>query len=253
MPDFDPKLGKQLPPPPAIGSDQEVGPGQNSTVAKEASTAAAHQAEAPKPHEVRPSIGQELFLLFRDMFRSRKGWPMLRLGAAILVILICNMFGQVRLNEWNGAFFDAVEKRDTASFMQQLIVFLVIIVVLLALVVAQTWLQERLKIRLRQRLTQVLLDLWLKPNRAYQLGFMGENGAQPDQRMQEDCRLFSELSTELGVGMLQAFLLLISFIGVLWALVRTGQLLRSVAARSPIHRRHGLGRSGLCGYLNNTN
>jgi putative ATP-binding cassette transporter len=218
MPDFDPKLGKQLPPPPAIGSDQEVGPGQNSTVAKEASTAAAHQTEAPQPHEVRPSIGQELFLLFRDMFRNRKGWPMLRLGAAILVILICNMFGQVRLNEWNGAFFDAVEKRDTASFMQQLIVFLVIIVVLLALVVAQTWLQERLKIRLRQRLTQVLLDLWLKPNRAYQLGFMGENGAQPDQRMQEDCRLFSELSTELGVGMLQAFLLLISFIGVLWAL-----------------------------------
>ena len=218
MPDFDPKLGKQLPPPPAIGSDQEVGPGQNSTVAKEASTAAAHQAEAPPPHEVRPSIGQELFLLFRDMFRSRKGWPMLRLGAAILVILICNMFGQVRLNEWNGAFFDAVEKRDTASFMQQLIVFLVIIVVLLALVVAQPLLQERLSIPLRQRLTQVLLDLWLKPNRAYQLGFMGENGAQPDQRMQEDCRLFSELSTELGVGMLQAFLLLISFIGVLWAL-----------------------------------
>ena len=92
---------------------------------------------------------------------------------------------------------------------------------LLALVVAQTWLQERLKIRLRERLTQVLLDLWLKPNRAYQLGFMGEDGAQPDQRMQEDCRLFSELSTELGVGMLQAFLLLVSFIGVLWALSAT--------------------------------
>ena len=47
---------------------------------------------------------------------------------------------------------------------------------------------------------------------------MGEDSAQPDQRMQEDCRLFSELSTELGVGMLQAFLLLVSFIGVLWAL-----------------------------------
>ena len=41
---------------------------------------------------------------------------------------------------------------------------------------AQTWLQERLKIRLRERLTHVLLDLWLKPNRAYQLGFVGENG-----------------------------------------------------------------------------
>ena len=218
MPDFDPKLGKQLPPPPALGSEQEVGPGQGTTLAKEAATAAAHQPEAPQSPEMAPSILRELFLLFRDMLRNGKGWPMLRLGAAILVILVGNMFGQVRLNQWNGAFFDAVERRDSSTFFDQLLVFLVIVAVLLALVVAQTWLQERLKIRLRQRLTQVLLDIWLKPNRAYQMGFMGENSAQPDQRMQEDCRLFSELSTELGVGMVQAFLLLVSFIGVLWAL-----------------------------------
>src|SRR5215217_8809306 len=218
MPDFDPKLGRQLPPPPATGSEQEVGPGQGNTLAKEAATAAAHHPEPPHPHEIPPSILRELFQLFRDMLRNGKGWPMLRLGAAILVILVGNMFGQVRLNQWNGAFFDAVERRDASAFFHQLLIFLVIVVVLLALVVAQTWLQERLKIRLRQRLTQVLLDIWLKPNRAYQMGFMGENSAQPDQHMQEDCRLFSELSTELGVGMLQAFLLLVSFIGVLWAL-----------------------------------
>lgn len=146
---------------------------------------------------------------------------MIRLGIAIVVILIGNMFGQIRLNQWNGAFFDAVEKRDTSAFFHQLLVFLVIVAVLLGLVVAQTWLQERLKIRLRQRVTQILLDIWLKPNRAYQLGFMGEASGQPDQRLQEDCRLFSELSTELGVGMLQAFLLLVSFIGVLWTLSGT--------------------------------
>jgi vitamin B12/bleomycin/antimicrobial peptide transport system ATP-binding/permease protein len=225
MPDFDPKLGKQMPPPPATGVDPDVGPGQDNTLAKEAETAAVHQAAEPHGPEVNPeptpSIGRELFLLFRDMFRNRKGWPMMRLTAAIVVILIGNMFGQIRLNQWNGAFFDAVEKRDTATFFQQLLVFLVIVVVLLGLVVAQTWLQERLKIRLRQRLTQVLLDIWLKPNRAYQLGFMGESSGQPDQRLQEDCRLFSELSTELGVGMLQAFLLLVSFIGVLWTLSGT--------------------------------
>ncbi len=218
MADFDPKLGRQIPPPPATGSEQEVGPGQNNTLAKEADAAASHHQPPQHPPEKAPSIGRELFLLLGDMLRKGKGWPMLRLAAAILVILIGNMFGQVRLNQWNGAFFDAVEKRHAAAFFDQLLVFLAIVAVLLALVVAQTWLQERLKIRLRQRLTQVLLDLWLKPNRAYQLGFMGENSAQPDQRMQEDCRLFSELSTELGVGMLQAFLLLVSFIGVLWAL-----------------------------------
>ncbi|MET0528894.1 MAG: ABC transporter ATP-binding protein/permease, partial [Microvirga sp.] len=198
---------------------------QDNTLAKEADIAAAHQAaehHGPEIHpEPAPSIGRELFLLFRDMFRNRKGWPMIRLGIAIVVILIGNMVGQIRLNQWNGAFFDAVEKRDTSSFFHQLLVFLVIVAVLLGLVVAQTWLQERLKIRLRERLTHVLLDIWLKPNRAYQLGFMGESSGQPDQRLQEDCRLFSELSTELGVGMLQAFLLLVSFMGVLWTLSGT--------------------------------
>ena len=128
------------------------------------------------------------------------------------------MLGQVRLNRWNGAFFDAIEKRNTGAFIAQLEVFLVIIAALLVLVVAQTWLQERFKVRLRERLTHGLLDLWLKPNRAYQLSLVGEAGTQPDQRLQEDCRLFAELTTELGVGMLNAFLLLVSFIGVLWFL-----------------------------------
>jgi putative ATP-binding cassette transporter len=133
------------------------------------------------------------------------------------VVLISNMVGQVRLNEWNGAFFDAVQSRNSDSLAWQLAVFLVIVAGLLTLVVAQTWLQERIKIRLRERLTHILLEVWMKPARAYQLGLSGQ-GVQPDQRIQEDCRLVAEFTTELGVGMLQSFMLLVSFIGVLWSL-----------------------------------
>src|SRR3954447_21246974 len=104
MPDFDPKLGKPMPPPPVTGSDQDVGPGQDKTLAKEAEHAAAHQPQHDfqATAEPVPSIGRELLLLFRDMFRGRKGWPMLRLAIAIIVVLIGNMVGQVRLNQWNG-------------------------------------------------------------------------------------------------------------------------------------------------------
>jgi vitamin B12/bleomycin/antimicrobial peptide transport system ATP-binding/permease protein len=155
--------------------------------------------------------------LGREMFRSGKGMPMVWLSAAVTLILIGNMIGQVRLNEWNGAFFDAVQTRNADVFFWQLGVFLVIAAGLLTLVVAQTWLQERLKVRLRERLTNVLLDEWLKPARAYQLGLSGQRN-QPDQRMQEDCRVLAELTTELGIGMLQSLMLLGSFIGVLWSL-----------------------------------
>jgi vitamin B12/bleomycin/antimicrobial peptide transport system ATP-binding/permease protein len=44
----------------------------------------------------------------------------------------------------------------------------------------------------------------------------GEIGVNPDQRIHEDARRLTELSADLGVGLLQASLLLLSFLGVLW-------------------------------------
>ena len=92
------------------------------------------QADGPPRGE---GLAEDLYRIFRDMLRGRTGWPVVRLVFAIVVVLIGNMFGQVRLNEWNGAFFDAVEKRNSVAFLHQLLVFLIIIAALLALVVAQ--------------------------------------------------------------------------------------------------------------------
>jgi putative ATP-binding cassette transporter len=75
-----------------------------------------------------------------------------------------------------------------------------------------------LQIRLREWLTHDLLDRWLAPNRAYLLAQAGEIGVNPDQRVHEDTRHLIDLSTDLAVRLLQASLLLISFIGVLWVL-----------------------------------
>jgi putative ATP-binding cassette transporter len=214
---MNPSLGGTVPPAASTGIEREpaIARGEAAGAVSARAERRVADQEQSQPHD---NIAQELYLVFREMLRGGRRWPILGLCIAIVVILLGNMFGQVRLNEWNGAFFDAVERRNTEAFLWQLVVFLAIVAGLLILVVAQTWFQERFKIRLRERLTQILLDHWLKPNRAYQLSLIGQAGAQPDQRMQEDCRLFAEFTTELGVGMLQSFMLLVSFIGVLWYL-----------------------------------
>src|SRR5215212_645814 len=214
-----PKSGEfkgRVPAPASVGVEREgeIAVGSTRDSERDLRNDRPEGARAPS----RSGAMADFVLLARVMLRNRRGWPIIRLALAIVAVLVANMLGQVRLNRWNGAFFDAIEKRNTEAFISQLGVFLVIIAVLLVLVVAQTWLQERFKIRLRERLTHILLDDWLRPNRAYQLGLIGKSGAQPDQRMQEDCRLFAEFSTELGVGMLQSSLLLVSFMSVLWAL-----------------------------------
>ena len=77
----------------------------------------------------------------------------------------------------------------------------------------------------------------LKPRRAFHLVNAGEMGTNPDQRIHEDARHLTELTTDLGIGLLQSSLLLGSFIGVLWVLSRNVTL-------------HVSGRSfGIPGYM----
>jgi putative ATP-binding cassette transporter len=46
----------------------------------------------------------------------------------------------------------------------------------------------------------------------------GAVGVNPDQRMHEDARHLTELSADLGVGLLQSSILLVTFVEVLWSL-----------------------------------
>jgi vitamin B12/bleomycin/antimicrobial peptide transport system ATP-binding/permease protein len=100
----------------------------------------------------------------------------------------------------------------------QLVAFGFIAGGLLVLNVGQAWLNQAVKVKLREGLVRDLLDEWLKPPRAFRLANAGEMGANPDQRLHEDARHLTELSADLGIGLLQSSLLLGSFIGVLWML-----------------------------------
>jgi putative ATP-binding cassette transporter len=155
-----------------------------------------------------------LCALWASRYRGRIGL----LAAGIVIVLCANAVGQIRLNTWQGDFFDALERHNLAIFGAQLGVFGLIVGGLLVLVVAQTWLKEMLQVRLREWLTHDLLDRWLAPKRAYLLAHAGEIGVNPDQRVHEDTRHLIDLSADLAVRLLQASLLLISFIGVLWVL-----------------------------------
>ena len=60
---------------------------------------------------------------------------LLAFSDGVVAIIITNMFGQVYLNRWNGAFFDAIEVRNTDEIRRQLGNFLIIVSGLLVLVV----------------------------------------------------------------------------------------------------------------------
>ncbi|QGM47478.1 ABC transporter ATP-binding protein/permease [Methylocystis heyeri] len=164
------------------------------------------------------SLAQETRVMLRLLRMSPQRSILFWLCIALLVVISATAYGQIRLNAWNKPFYDALSNRDFLGFVGQLQVFVVLGGVLLALNVAQTWFNQMLRMRLREALTRDLFDQWLAPRRAFMIAGAGEIGVNPDQRIHEDVRHLSDLTTDLGVGLLQATLLLFSFIGVLWAL-----------------------------------
>jgi len=192
------------------------------------------QQPRPPAGRSRPTAGgsviAQLSSLLAALWASRYRRRVGLLAAGIVIVLCANVVGQIRLNAWQGDFFDALEQRNLAIFVAQLLVFGVVVGGLLVLVVAQTWLKEMLQVRLREWLTHDLLDRWLAPKRAYLLAHAGEIGVNPDQRVHEDTRHLIDLSADLAVRLLQASLLLVSFIGVLWVL--SAQVVFLVGERS---------------------
>jgi putative ATP-binding cassette transporter len=138
--------------------------------------------------------------------------------AVVFGVILLNTYGQVRLNQWQGALFDALDRRNLPDFLRELWIFFVIVAGLLVLVVAQTWVTETAKVQARRWLTRHILTIWLEPRRPYLLGFAGEVARNPDQRISQDASRLTELSISFVIGLGQATLLLISFIGVLWGL-----------------------------------
>jgi len=160
----------------------------------------------------------QLAMMYQALWTSPVRNSLFMLAAAIFVVIAATAYGQILLNNWNKPFYDALSRRDFGEFLVQLGVFGLIAGTLLVLNVAQRWLGETSKIKLREGLVLDLVRNWMQPGRATHLAHAGPIGVNPDQRMHEDARHLTELSADLAIGLLQATILLGTFVEVLWAI-----------------------------------
>jgi putative ATP-binding cassette transporter len=172
----------------------------------------------PVAAPVETSLGEQIATIRLALTASPVRRQLLWACLGIVAVIVGTSVGQVLLNRWNQPFYDALARRDMQDFLHQLAVFAAIAGGLLVLNVGQTWLNQMIRLKLREALTLDLIDEWLRPARAFRLAHAGAIGVNPDQRMQQDAGHLADLSTDLGVGLLQSFILLASFIGVLWSL-----------------------------------
>ena len=154
-------------------------------------------------------------------FSSEEKWRARLLLALILVLNLATVYMSVQFNRWYNTFYNALQEKDAAVFWRQMQVFAVLAFTAIVLAVYKFYITQRLDLRWRGWMTRHYMDKWLANYRYYHLELMRQSGAasvpdNPDQRIQEDIGRFTGSALGMSMGLLNATVTLVSFIGILW-------------------------------------
>jgi ABC-type uncharacterized transport system fused permease/ATPase subunit len=144
---------------------------------------------------------------------SRRAWLH---TSAVLVFLLLNLGAALAVNRWNKFFFDALEKKDTTDAVFGIGLVLVLALFSAASSVGLLHSRMRLQLRWRQWFVRSLMDRWIANRHFYQLTIIQTEADNPEARITEDARLAIELLVDFTLGVLNASLVAISFISILW-------------------------------------
>jgi putative ATP-binding cassette transporter len=152
-------------------------------------------------------------------FKSEEKWRARLLLAACVGLNLGMVYMMVLLNDWNRVFYDALQNRNAEVFWHQLGVFAMLATCFIIVAVYRFYLTQLLEVRWRAWMTRDYLQRWLKGHVFYQLELQSKNGTDnPDQRIQEDVQQFTADTVGLSLGLLDATVTLLSFVGILWSL-----------------------------------
>jgi putative ATP-binding cassette transporter len=165
--------------------------------------------------------------LTQPYFASQDKWKARGLLAAIVALNLGLVYMAVLFNDWNKLFYDALQEKNESVFWAQLGRFTWLAFAFIILAVYKFYLTQLLEVRWRTWMTSHYLQRWLDGQAFYRLELMrfqqqpnaGQaNPDNPDQRIQEDINLFTTYTVSLSMGLLNALVTLVSFVGILWGL-----------------------------------
>lgn len=170
---------------------------------------------------------RRVFRLAAPYFRSEEKWRARTMFAAIVALNLAYVYALVLFNQWYGRFYDGLQNKDVTVFWREIRVFIVLAFFNIALQVLKFYVTQLLQLRWRAWITRNYLGRWMADRTFYEMElarYAGKDGTtpdNPDQRIQEDMQLFTSATMTLSMGLLNAVVTLVSFVGILWGLSGT--------------------------------
>jgi putative ATP-binding cassette transporter len=153
----------------------------------------------------------------RPFFRSDLRWRVLGLVALLLAFILClnglNIVGSFMCRNFTTAVEQRVAKRAFSFALLWAGVFAALTVV----AVFKAFTEDRLRLWWRQWLTRHLFERYLSGRAYYRLKARA-NVDNPDQRITEDVRTFTEQTLAMFLIVTNSAITLLSFAGILWSI-----------------------------------
>lgn len=162
----------------------------------------------------------EFWRIIRPFWRES---PKRKSAVALLLFVVglslSTVWFSVKLNDWNGRFFDAIQKLDGQAVYPLLWEFILIVSAFVVVLVYSDWLKKKLIIDWRTWMTEDLCKRWLSEDgRQYRLQLENAQPDNPDQRIAEDINILISESLDLLISFLRSLLTIFSFAAILWSL-----------------------------------
>jgi vitamin B12/bleomycin/antimicrobial peptide transport system ATP-binding/permease protein len=156
--------------------------------------------------------------MIRPYWSSDDRWAARGLLLGVVLLTLGMVYLTVLLNQWNNAFYSALQDKNMAAFRGQLFRVTWLITIFIFLAVYQVYLNQMLEIRWRRWLTDRYLRAWLSDGAYYRMQLQASETDNPDQRIAEDVQLLASHTLGLFTGGLRAVVTLVTFVAILWGL-----------------------------------
>lgn len=160
----------------------------------------------------------KLWKLTAPYFWSEERWSARGLLAIVIGGNVMLVYLAKLLNEWNARFFNALEDKNFEAFWAELRYFCVVALIFIVVAVYRVWFRQMLQIRWRRWLTAVYYRDWLSERTYYRMELTGAATDNPEQRIEQDCSLFTEQTLVIVLDLLAQILTLVTFTSILWGL-----------------------------------
>jgi vitamin B12/bleomycin/antimicrobial peptide transport system ATP-binding/permease protein len=186
-------------------------------VARDLERSQEAQSEAPAKTSLWRTLPRA-WAMISPYWSSEDRWAARGLLLGVVLLTLGMVYLTVLLNQWNNAFYSALQDKNMAAFRGQLFRVTWLITIFIFLAVYQVYLNQMLEIRWRRWLTDRYLRAWLSDGAYYRMQLQASETDNPDQRIAEDVQLLAAHTLGLFTGGLRATVTLITFVAILWGL-----------------------------------